>query len=353
MTNQGQQGQGNELEAAQLAFREALLRLERRAATDLVRAYADGWLQIREQLDRLLTRIQEARDSGLPPGISWAFQQDRLQTLLDQLERELARFADYAEGVITDGQQQAIDQARAHAAQLLQLSLPTAPPGVTVTFAAAPIGPLRAMLGTLSDGSPLASLLSQLGPEAAAATRKALLTGLVTGQNPRQIARVVRREVGMGLTRALVITRNETLRAYRTAAIATYRANADVVRGWVWVAKLDERTCVICWAMHGTVHDIDEPFVSHIMCRCAPVPQTATFAELGFEGVQETRASVTPGPEHFARLSEDRQQRILGPAAWQAYHDGDLQLGDLVGRRDDVRWGPSLYRRPNYELLAT
>ena len=98
------------------------------------------------------------------------------------------------------------------------------------------------------------------------------------------------------------------------------------------------------------MHPLDEPFVSHIMCRCAPVPLTTSFADLGFAGVPETRASVAPGPDVFARLPGDRQRRILGPGAWQAYHDGDFALPDLVGRKDDVRWGPSLYRRPNYAL---
>jgi len=343
----------SELERAQLAFRDALLRLERSAATDLVRAYADAWLVIRDRLATLLARFQAAREAGQQPGISWAFQQGRLQELLNQVEAEIARFAAYADATITRAQSEAIYQARAHAEQLLQIALPFNPPAVTVSFAAAPIAALRQLVGTLSDGSPLRQLLAELGPEASLATRRALLTGLVTGQNPRAIAGVVRRQVGMGLTRALVISRNETLRAYRGAALENYRANANVVRGWIWVAKLDERTCVICWARHGSIHPLEEEFVSHIMCRCSPIPLTASWAELGVSGVRETRASVTPGPDVFRTLSDERQRTILGPAAWQAYHDGELSLVDLVGRKEDTRWGPSLYRRPNYEVLAS
>lgn len=74
-------------------------------------------------------------------------------------------------------------------------------------------------------------------------------------------------------------------------------------------------------------------------CRCAMVPKTRTFADLGLRNVTETGIVVPAGETLFDRLPDDQKRRILGSAAYEAYQDGALRLGDLVERRHDPRWG--------------
>ena len=60
-----------------------------------------------------------------------------------------------------------------------------------------------------------------------------------------------------------------------------------------------------------------------------------------------------PGPDLFARLPEDQQRAILGPAKFAAYQVGAIRLEDLRGIRRDPRWGPVGYERSLREVLGT
>jgi hypothetical protein len=68
--------------------------------------------------------------------------------------------------------------------------------------------------------------------------------------------------------------RVRTLMNDQNQAVAREQA-FDVIDGltWTWRTKLDERTCPYCVAMHGTVHPIGVPMVTHPNCRCMPVTE--------------------------------------------------------------------------------
>jgi hypothetical protein len=97
--------------------------------------------------------------------------------------------------------------------------------------------------------------------------------------------------------------------------------------------------------MHGTRHSIDERFASHIVCRCVMVPETLTWAELGFPGIPDTDLDIELGTVAFDRLSTAEQQSILGPGKYNAYRAGTLTLPDLVGIKNNEKWGRSRYER--------
>lgn len=133
------------------------------------------------------------------------------------------------------------------------------------------------------------------------------------------------------LARAATIARTEQMRAYREAARETYKANSKIVAGWVWHAQLSPRTCVLCWAMHGTFHSNDEPVATHPACRCVMLPN---LGKQVFES----------GADEFKKLSAADQRQILGAAAFEKYREGEIELKDLVGEREDARFGKTRYR---------
>ncbi|MBX6770872.1 MAG: hypothetical protein IRY83_04050 [Chloroflexi bacterium] len=227
-------------------FRAELLRRERQAASELVRAYGAVWQRIRQRLDDLGEQIAQARQRGEDVSPAWLLQFERLQTLQRQVEAEINQFARYAEPVIVAGQAQAVELGQQHAEQLMLAGLGEPPPGVTITFARLPSEALRDLIGFLQDGSPLRDLLDELGPEASRQVRQALIAGVATGQHPTQIARQVRQALGGNLVRALTIARTEVLRAYRESSRRVYEANRDVVEGWVWHSAANARTCAFC-----------------------------------------------------------------------------------------------------------
>ena len=90
----------------------------------------------------------------------------------------------------------------------------------------------------------------------------------------REMLWLGKEELAGNLTRALRISRTETLRAYREATHRTYQQNSDVIEGWYWLASLSSsgRTCAARIALHGTFHANDERMKTQVNCRCAQLP---------------------------------------------------------------------------------
>ena len=333
-------------------FRADALRGERQAASALVRSYGVAYTRINRDIEALRVRVQQAKDAGERLSPSWAYQEGRLLVLRAKVLEQITQFAGEAD-IIVGG---AIDTARTlgtdHAGRLLQAALPegvSVAPSIEDLRAASPVVPesVRLAAGAIEQATALvqpqaalSTLLASLGPDAATAVGDALVSGIATGKNPRVIAREMRQALGGNLTRALTIARTETLRAYREASRSVYRANADVVAGWVWTADLSNRTCASCWAQHGSVHPLDEIMATHPRCRCSMVPKTRSWRELGFGDTPEA-VQIQEGPALFRRLAPDQQEAILGPAKYRAYRAKQITLPDVVAKRDSPVWGPS------------
>jgi len=129
------------------------------------------------------------------------------------------------------------------------------------------------------------------------------------------------------------LDRTLTFNTYRAAKQATYRANNHVVQSWVWHSACDRRTCVVCWANHGSVHDLSEDMVSHSNCRCTCIPKTKTWKELGFNVPDELESSINVplGEDLFESLDVGDKMVILGPSAYAEYEKGNVTLRDFVG----------------------
>lgn len=277
--------------------------------------------ETRDELTALLGKI--ARTGELTAAA--LYRRDRLETLLRTLERRIARAAAPVGTEIRAARRAAVDLGAKQAEKTLL--------SIDASFVRAPVEALEAQIGFLGDGSPLRATLERLGPLASERMERSLLDGVAQGRSPRDIAAVAVRESDVARPKALTIARTETLRSYRSASLENYRANADVVSGWVWLAELDADTCPVCWAMHGTVHGLEEEFGSHPQCRCSPSPLVP--------GVE----APARGVDLFEQLPEPEQQQVLGPASYELYRQGRLGLEDLVGYRDDPDWGPVRYRR--------
>ncbi|MDR0482577.1 MAG: phage head morphogenesis protein [Cellulomonadaceae bacterium] len=109
------------------------------------------------------------------------------------------------------------------------------------------------------------------------------------------------------------------LDAHRDAATQTRLANEDVLQGWMWSCSLTERSCCTCIALHGTIHPIDEDMLEHQSGRCAPVPLTKTWRELGFDVDEPERHDMAV-------------QTVINTPQWTDW-DGDrlMRRGEVDG----------------------
>jgi hypothetical protein len=91
--------------------------------------------------------------------------------------------------------------------------------------------------------------------------------------------------------------------------------------------------------MHGTIHQVDTIFGSHVQCRCAMVPRTVSWEDLGFTDIQDTRPTIEPGRDWFERQDEFTKRKMLGKGKYAAYKDGQFDLSRLVHKTTDPDWG--------------
>ena len=318
-------------------WKARLLRGEREAAGDLLRAYGLAVRRISARIKELTDQIQAARLQGESISSGWLYERDRLTNLKREIIVELQRFSRVA-SIRVAREQAAAKELGAEAAQALIGESDGAPIAIRLgTFGARASATIA---GFASDGSPLRELFAEQAVAVARRVSDELVAGVAEGQSARVIAARMRVAFGGDLARALTIARTETVRAYREASRAAFVTNASVLRGWYWQAALDARTCVVCIAMHGQVFPVSARLESHPNCRCVPVPLT-TAAPL-----PET------GPEWFARQEAGLQRQVLGAAKFEAFREGKFEVKDLVGVRHSERWGTSRFEKPLSAILS-
>ena len=333
----------SDVQRASERFKAALLRNERAAASDMVRAYGGIWRRVKPQLDALLKSIDEAERRGEEVKPSDVARSERLKQLLAQIEQEVGQYAAYADASIRRQQSAVIEAAGQHAEDMTRVAMGDAPGDearLALRWNRLPREAMVELVGQLHNGAPLDVLLGELGPDAAQKVKDALLEGLAMGRNPRVIARDVRRSMGMPLTRSLRISRTETLRAHRLATLANYQANSDVVKGWRWSASHSSRTCLACLAMDGKVFPLDKPPPMHVSCRCSVIPVPVSWRDLGVDAPEPDLGET--GAEWFAKQPASVQREMMGDEAYKAYKAGRVTLDDFVGVRKSRTWGDAV-----------
>ena len=327
-------------------FQQQLLQHERAAASEMVRYYGTIWRTLNDQIQELA----KAYYADPERSAQWLYRYERLATLRAQAEGQIREFAAFSGTSIRAQQLYAVEQAQQHAEQLIRVALGDLPEGISIQLNRLPVDAVNNLVGLLGNGSPLRDLLNELPGLAGQSVADGLVTGLALGWNPRRIASTIREALGNNLVRALRIARTETMRAYRESTLRNYQENAHVLRGWIWMSARNERTCAMCWAMHGTTHGLDEHLDDHPNGRCTMLPWTKSRAELSIGG--EDRPTVERGISLFVKLDPEKQRSILGPAKYAAWRDGRFELKSIVGRRRSERWGSMRYEKSLKELIG-
>ena len=331
-------------------FRKRLLLRERAAASAIVRYYGEAWTRIHTDIIKLANEVKALRAAGETVTEGQIMRLERMRAIEAQVQTEMRRYAEYADGEITARMREAIAAGERDAYTITQAAFPR-DAGVAVTFYRMPREAVEAYVGFMQDGTPLRKLLEQYVGDAAQALSETLVTGLTAGLNPRQVAREARKQFGMGLTESLRLARTEQLRAYRTATQESYKANGNIVKGWRWLATKDSRTCPACLLMDGTEHSLDEQFVDHPNGRCTATPITKSYAELGIDA-PEPQYTPETGREWFERQDRATQRKILGNSTYDAWKDGRFALEDIPHKIQNATWGDSWAPRPLYDLLG-
>src|SRR5688572_9174898 len=103
-------------------FRADLLARDARASRELSLLYIASARRVRQQILQLGQRIEEARAAGELVSPSWLYRQQRLASLLRQVQNEIVNYADAAGISITQMQRQAGEIGLQNAADLFAIA---------------------------------------------------------------------------------------------------------------------------------------------------------------------------------------------------------------------------------------
>ena len=304
--------------------------------TTLTAAWATSWASVAGELEAALLELAE--DGDVP---WWRIERSRrAQQGLAAAGRALEDLAELTGTTISADAARAIGLGVDGEIAMIGAQLPPGHDGVVRVDDAQ----ISAMLGRTTQQ--ITAVSWPISAETQAAIQAELARGMIVGDSPREAARrMVAATEGRftgGLSRALTISRTEMLDAMRTAQHATEQVNAQSLAGWTWGAHLDARTCISCISMHGTEWPLTEPGpIDHQNGRCARLPRTKTWAELGFPNIPEPDLGMIDAGEWFAGLTDEEQRSMLGTRGFDAWQAGTFPMDQWSTRRSTDGWRDS------------
>lgn len=332
--------------------RKKLLKADEVALERLALSYQDHASKVMSLLSQVTGQIEAALDRGEVPHPNWLWRQQRWQALLVQINNEMQTFGRDATTLLIDHQKTVGVMGLDDSAQRLSAV------GPGVSFQQLPREAIDMLVAQLQTRAPAGALLHSIAQTTvdgvAAEIRESMVreitTGMAIGRNPRDIAKRIYNSVGnqvedLSYRRAETIVRTESMRTYRAAQTANYRANADVVEGWCWVAALNVFTCPACLAKHLSFHPLSEDMHSHPGCRCTAMPMVSDDVPDLPTGEVWLRDQITT-PE-----GEKRVRKLMkSPERFEMWRDGKVSLTDLGTTVPNRIWGASEQVTPLYKL---
>lgn len=291
---------------------------------------ASRWLMIENHLDADITalayELQRLKEEGKIITESVVLQSQRYKALREQIQREIEKYnREYAVGMIAD-QQAAYAKIGIYAAQTAMRS---AMGTIGYNFNLINIDAVASMIGFAGNGSPLYTLLQKDYGDAVSGLINALINGIARGYGPVKTAREMANGFGMGLDRAILIARTETIRSYRTATTEQYRKSGAVTgfRRLVWKPT----ACMACLMRDGELFDVEEELTDHPAGKCTAIAN--------IRGVNDVQWET--GKQWFNKLSPEEQRAKMGPEKYQLWKDGQFKLEDLSRLQHSTVWGDS------------
>ena len=315
-----------------LEYRAALAKNETKAAREIMKRYTAMYARLKPQIEALAQQIAE--------GEMTAAEVRKLKSLAKleaDMEEELQAFSGY-----------------------LKTELPpnaTRTAGLGAAFAYAVMkylvgerdikrGNLDFLKEFFSPGSALYDRLNKLAGYHSQNVIQSILDSVGKGLGPRQVARDIMEAAdgafGGGLVDALRMSRTSELWASRAANLENYRANSDIITGWIWIAELDETTCMSCVALHGQRFDLDEIQDDHHNGRCTSIPEI----------MGQSPVELQTGEDWFKGQPEETQKDMMGKEFHQAWQGGAFNISDMTRQNPDDVYGTMRTSPPLYDLLG-
>jgi hypothetical protein len=313
-----------------------------------------------ELVGSLLDRGYESAARSTLRGVAGSVQSDRIQTRLDELEREARRLAEEGErlqpdnpvlrtllddmedvmrrnGGRIDGIAPDLQDAGADIAGRLtrQLALPGINDQQLRTIGIrwnAPDPEAVRRLVNYVESEAWQRQIAQYPGMVLDTVRNQAIRGVAEGWGPLRAAANIRlTSEGVPAAQANQMMRTLYLQSYRGATAAHQVANADILTEQIRIAALDSLTCLACISEHGQRLPIGQRINDHENGRCTSITV-----------VRGREREVVTGEQWFLSQPEARQRQIAGPANYEAMRAGRVRLSDFVERYENDVYGEML-----------
>lgn len=299
-----------------------------------VKPLLDDYLQqlpsIVARAQALTTEVNELRRQGVAPSQLQIIAAERSKQLAQELAQEVSRLSQRVSLLLSAEEYQMIVAGLANSQALVLSYVPTS----GVTWTTPNILAVQQLIGALR-GETFTKLLSTLPVEAERVIRRSLTNGVLSGRNPRTVARELRIQAALPAFRCEVIARTEMLRAYRETTRISYETNSTIVKGYYRLAAKSSRTCVACLALDGQEQETSELLATHPQDRCTVVP-ILDRARFNLPELPKPES----GTDWFSKQSASTQQQVLGKGGYAKYKEG-ASLQSFV-KQTNTDWGPTL-----------
>lgn len=304
--------------------------LDSEALEEITNAFGGMYERISPDIELILYRLG---DDPSPADIKAAV--NEIQSLLDE---SLAGFSGYMTNIIPKFEQEALALGLSHSLIILGLLGIEEPQEVPDAVS---------ILGSmLSPDSPLYKKLQEYAGwhanHIADLLQDIITNKLGTQQGGGLIAGILAElqlAIANALADAMRLVRTALLYAYREATRLNYQYNG--IEFWQWFATLDERVCMSCVVMHGTVHSVEESLNDHHNGRCAMLPVV--------DGVLPIEENA--GTDWFRRLPESQQKAMMGKGKFEAWKAGKFDLPELSRTYTDDVYGEMRSEAPLKDLV--
>jgi hypothetical protein len=296
----------------------------------LIDAYGNTYQRVNAQIETLLEKMQADFDAGklTRAGVKSSA---AYRNLIGAISAELNDYEGYLKTELRTSTNKAAVAGLSAGSVLLTVALADAL-GVAVKDVPSELvrqtapDALAFLQGYLDKLGPRIDELSNYHSEQIAA---GILERVAEGNNPRVIADWITDAYGMGLTDSMRMTRTAQLYSYRQSANAVQVANADLLEGVVWCAELDDRVCMSCISLHGTVFPVGTLADDHHNGRCAMLP----IVKGQDNPIQQT------GEQWFTAQPETSQRDMMGPGKYEAWSEGKFTFDQLSTTHEDDVFG--------------
>lgn len=295
----------------------------------IMNAYGESYLRLVPDIDSLIETLNLQLETGKLTKTS-VRQSATFKKLIGAINDELDTFEGYLKTEVSTASN-ASARAGLSAGAFLLLAGFSDVLGVPITNV-----PRDLVLPASDDALDyLSDYLSKLSPRIDALSgyhseqiRAGILDQVGKGVNPEIIGKWITNNYGMGLTDSIRLARTAQLYSYRQANNVIQMANADVLQGVVWTAKLDGLTCMSCVALHGTIFPVGTLCNDHHQGRCALIPL-----------VNGAENPLAHGEDWFNEQPEQTQKDMMGKGKYEAWTEGKFTFDQLSTTYDNDVYG--------------